>query len=98
MAHAAELNENGEVIRVIVVHNDYENEVEEWAANWAGGGIWKQTSYNGKIRKQFAGIGYSYNEDLDMFITPKCHDAAVLNELGDWDCDDLEHSQVRDNG
>ena len=92
MAHAAELNENKEVIRVIVVHNDYEPNIEEWANEWAGGGVWKQTSYNGNMRKQFAGIGYSYNETLDMFVIPKCHDQAVLNELGDWDCDNEEHT------
>lgn len=70
---------------------------------------WKQTSYNSingiyyidnepsnkpAFRKTFAGVGYSYNETLDMFIIPKCHDEAVLNELGDWDCDNLEHEAV----
>lgn len=92
MAHAAELNENGEVIRVIVVSNEYEPNVETWVEAWAGGGVWKQTSYNNNFRKQFAGIGFSYNEQLDMFIVPKCHEQAVLNELGDWDCDSEEHN------
>jgi hypothetical protein len=74
MAHAAELNENNEVIRVIVVHNDYEPNVEAWATEWAGGGIWKQTSYNGNIRKNYAGIGYTYDEARDAFIPPKPND------------------------
>lgn len=70
MAHVAELNENNEVIRVIVVSNDYEPNVEEWATEWAGGGVWKQTSYNNKFRGVFAGIGYKYDPDLDIFIGP----------------------------
>lgn len=74
MAHAAELNENNEVIRVIVVHNDYEPNVEAWATEWASGGIWKQTSYNSNIRKNYAGIGYTYDEARDAFIAPKPDD------------------------
>ncbi len=94
MAHVAELNENNEVIRVIVVHNDYEPHVEEWATQWAGGGIWKQTSYNNKIRKNFAGIGYTYDENRDAFIPPKlhCHEEVTLNEeLCLWECANDEH-------
>jgi hypothetical protein len=71
MAHVAELNENNEVLRVIVVHNDYEPNVETWATDWAGGGVWKQTSYNGTIRKNFAGIGFTYDEGRDAFIAPE---------------------------
>lgn len=94
MAHVAELNENNEVIRVIVVHNDYEPNVEEWATEWAGGGVWKQTSYNGNIRKNFAGIGYTYDESRDAFINPKanCHDEETLNEeTCRWECTNAEH-------
>jgi hypothetical protein len=92
MAHVAELNENNEVIRVIVVHNDYEPNVEAWATEWAGGGIWKQTSYNGNTRKNFAGNGYTYDEARDAFIAPKCHDDAVLNKTTcRWTCDNAEH-------
>lgn len=71
MAHVAELNENNEVIRVIVVHNDYEPEIEAWATEWAGGGVWKQTSYNGNMRKNYAAIGYTYDEVRDAFIAPE---------------------------
>ena len=71
MAHVAELNENNQVVRIIVVHNDYEPNIEQWATDWAGGGVWKQTSYNATIRKNFAGIGYTYDEARDAFISPK---------------------------
>lgn len=71
MAHVAELDENNVVIRVIVVHNDYEPNVEEYATDWAGGGVWKQTSYNNNFRGVFAGIGYKYDPDLDIFIEPE---------------------------
>jgi hypothetical protein len=95
MAHVAELNENNEVIRVIVVHNDYEPNVEQWATEWAGGGIWKQTSYNATIRKNYAGIGFTYNPTLDAFIPPKitCHENVYLNEeICQWICESEEHN------
>jgi len=94
MAHVAELNDNNEVLRVIVVHNDYEPNVEAWATEWAGGGVWKQTSYNGNIRKNFAGIGYSYDAIRDAFIAPKknCHNEETLNEdTCRWECLNNEH-------
>lgn len=96
MAHVAELNENNEVIRVIVVHNDYEPNVEEWATEWAGGGVWKQTSYNGNIRKNYAGLGYTYDEDRDAFIPPKlnCHEDVTFNEETClWECRNEEHNE-----
>lgn len=93
MAHVAELNDNNEVLRVIVVHNDYEPHVEEWATEWAGGGVWKQTSYNGNIRKNYAGIGFTYDAVRDAFIPPKCHDEATLNETTcRWECSNVEHT------
>lgn len=98
MAHAAELNENNEVLRVIVVHNDYEPNVEAWAADWASGGIWKQTSYNGTIRKNFAGIGFTYDESRDAFIAPKnnCHIEETLNEATCiWECSNAEHDTLK---
>lgn len=95
MAHVAELNENNEVIRVIVVHNDYEPHVEEWATQWAGGGIWKQTSFNGNIRKNFAAVGYFYDEVRDAFIPPEltCHDDVTFNEtICLWECNNADHA------
>lgn len=92
MAHVAELNDKNEVLRVIVVHNDYEPNVEAWATDWAGGGVWKQTSYNATIRKNFAGVGYIYDELRDAFIAPQCHDEANLNETTcRWECSNDEH-------
>lgn len=70
MAHCAEIV-NGIVVRVIVVSNEYEPNVEEWATEWAGGGTWKQTSYNGNTRGTFAGVGYSYNQEEDIFVVPQ---------------------------
>lgn len=92
MAHWAEIDENNIVLRVLVGDNNDPNddEGEKWLLDNLGG-TWIKTSYNHNIRKQFAGIGYSYNEELDMFIMPRCHDQAVLNELGDWDCDNEKH-------
>jgi hypothetical protein len=70
MAHAAELDENNLVIRVVVISNDNEPEIEKFATDLFGG-VWKQTSYNATIRKNFAGIGYAYDEILDAFIAPE---------------------------
>ena len=91
MAHAAELNQNNLVIRVVVISNDYEPNVEQFATELFGG-VWKQTSYNGNIRKNYAGIGYSYLPDLDAFVAPKCHDEAVLDEgVCQWVCSNEAH-------
>ena len=85
MAHCAELI-NNIVVRVVVISNDYEPNVEEFATDLFGG-TWKQTSYNATIRKNFAGIGYSYDQARDAFIAPKCHDIAILNEeTCQWEC------------
>lgn len=94
MAHVAELNDNNKVIRVIVVHNDYEPNVEQWATEWAGGGVWKQTSYNGTIRYNYAGIGHTYDQARDAFIAPNplCHSEVVFDEATcRWTCDNSEH-------
>ena len=78
MAHFAELNENNVVLRVIVVHNNDthdENGVEQESLGQAFctnlfGGNWKQTSYNGNMRKNYAGIGFTYDPVLDEFNPP----------------------------
>jgi hypothetical protein len=79
MAHFAELDENNIVLRVIVVgdgdcKDDGGDESETVGAafcNCLFGGVWKQTSYNARIRKNYAGIGYVYDEALDAFIPPQ---------------------------
>lgn len=91
MAHFAEIGLNNKVLRVIVVDNkellskEYEDEKEheqvgvEFCRNLFGG-TWVQTSYNGNIRKNFAGIDYTYDSERDAFIPPKPFNSWVLNE------------------
>lgn len=69
MAHFAEIDSNNIVQRVIVVHDSLEANGAEWCANTFGG-TWVQTSYNGRIRKNFASVGYTYDPDRDAFIPP----------------------------
>ncbi len=72
MAHWAEVNESNEVIRVLVGDNNDPagDEGYSWLIENLGG-TWIKTSYNSKIRGTFAGVGYLYNEDEDIFITPQ---------------------------
>jgi len=88
MAHFAQLNENNVVLQVIVVHNndckdENGNECEAVGAAFCQnllGGNWKQTSYNANIRKNYAGIGYTYDSGRDAFIPEKPFASWVLNE------------------
>ena len=83
MAHFAELDENNIVLRVCVVDDTYEADGENWcAAFW--GGNWKQTSYNGTIRKQFAGIGFFFDTVKDKFIAPQPFPSWSLDSVDDW--------------
>jgi hypothetical protein len=87
MAHFAQL-ENNIVTNVIVVDNANTSnndgiEIEQIGIDFCSnllGGTWKQTSYNGKIRKNYAGIGYTYDEGRDAFIAPKPYNSWVLDE------------------
>lgn len=80
MAHFAKI-ENNIVIEVIVLSDDYESIGHDYLANTLGlGGEWVQTSYNSKIRKNFAGTGYSYDRKRDAFIPPKSFNSWVLDE------------------
>jgi hypothetical protein len=87
MAHFARL-ENNVVTQVIVVSNqdildEHGQESEERGIAFCSnllGGTWKQTSYNGNIRKNYAGIGYTYDEGRDAFIAPKPYASWVLDE------------------
>lgn len=81
MAHFAELDNNNKVIRVIVVRNEdcldsNDNECEQIGIDYCKSLFgdntrWIQTSYNSNIRNKYAGIGDSYLEDLDVFISPQ---------------------------
>lgn len=82
MAHWAELDENNIVTQVTVGNNDDPNGDEgyQWLIDNLGG-TWIKTSYNGNIRKNFAGIGYTYDEARDAFIPPKPFPSWVLDEV-----------------
>lgn len=89
MAHFAQINENNIVVQVITAGNEYELTGEELYTNMTGK-VWKRTSYNthGGIhtqggtpyRKNYAGIGYTYDEIRDAFIPPKPYNSWILNE------------------
>lgn len=91
MAHFAKLDPYNVVLEVHAVHNDCcmdystceESETKgiEFLTQWSGGyALWKQTSYNGNFRKNFAGIGYTYDAQRDAFIPPKPFASWVLDE------------------
>jgi hypothetical protein len=88
MAHFAEIGLNNTVLRVIVVSNDdckdqFGNESEIIGAKFCNdllGGVWLQTSYNGNMRKNYAGVGYTYDSSRNAFIAPKPFDSWLLDE------------------
>lgn len=79
MAHWAEIDDNNIVLRVLVGSNDEPDEGYQWLLDNLGG-TWVKTSYNGNIRKNFAAIGYSYDEERDAFIAPKPFPSWLLDE------------------
>ena len=79
MAHFAKVNDANIVIEVLVTDNDYPNEGYDWFIENLGG-RWIQTSYNNRIRKNFAGIGYTYDETLDAFIPPQPYSSWTLDK------------------
>ena len=90
MSHWAEINQNNIVLRVLVGDNNEPDEGQTFMESL--GGSWVKTSYNGNIRKNFAGVGYTYDADRDAFISPKCHNEAVLNETTcRWECANVSH-------
>ena len=88
MAHFAQIDDNNIVKQVIVVHNNELLDDKGIESEWKGiefciqhfGGRWVQTSYNGNIRKNYAGIGYIYDPILDAFYTQQPFEAWVLDE------------------
>jgi hypothetical protein len=96
MAHFAEINENNIVTRVLVVPNEQEHRGHEFLASDLGlGGFWIQTSYNNNIRKNYAGIGYTFDPTRDAFIPPKpeCHPESITfdEDTCIWSCPDPSH-------
>jgi hypothetical protein len=103
MSHWAELDADSKVIRVLVGDNNDPagDEGYQWLINNLGG-TWVKTSYNSKIRYNFAGVGYTYDPIDDAFIAPmpECgHDSLLLNDLKRWECAtcEAEAKQVRDS-
>ena len=89
MATFAKMGLNNKVIEVLSVHNNelldsegVEQEVNgiDFLTKLTGWALWKQTSYNNNFRKNYAGIGFTYDEDRDAFIPPKPSADAILNE------------------
>jgi len=94
MAHFAELDENNIVLRVIVVddkdcldeNNQESEEVGVAFCQLLLGGRWIQTSYNRRIRKNYAAIGGYYDEENDVFIYAKPYESWILNnETFQWE-------------
>ena len=97
MAHFAELNSSNEVLRVVVISNDdveanggeLSSEAETFVASIVphseDGTAWKQTSYNSNFRKQYAGIGHTYDASKNKFISPQPYPSWSLDSNDDWE-------------
>ena len=93
MAHFAEINDNNIVTRVIVIHNneitvdgqELEFKGIDFCEGLFGHRNWVQTSYNGKMRYNFAGIGNTWDPDNNAFYSPKPYPSWVLNENYKWE-------------
>jgi len=119
MAHFAKLDENNVVLEVHCVHNnellvngiEMEAKGVAFLVQWSNGyPFWKQTSFNGSRRKNYAGIGYTYDTQRDAFIPPKPYNSWTLNEdtclwqppverpvddnMYDWDEDSLSWRMI----
>ena len=92
MAHYCRLDENNIVTQVIVIDNKDTADANGVEKEYIGaafcerlfGGTWKQTSYNGTIRKNYAGIGYTYQSDIDAFVAPKPYASWTLDANAQW--------------
>jgi hypothetical protein len=95
MAHFAKLDDQEVVVEIIVVNNETLNNLPfpdselvgvAFLTEWSGGHTnWKQTSYNASFRKNYTGIGYTYDSVLDAFIPPKLYPSWTLNtETCQW--------------
>ena len=92
MAHYAQIDSNNIVTQVIVIDNKDTADANGVEKEYIGaafcerlfGGTWKQTSYNGNIRKNYAGIGYTYNADIDAFVAPQPFASWTLDANAQW--------------
>ena len=88
MAHFAKLDGSNTVLAVHVISNDVitingeesEQAGIDFLTSLHGHTMWKQTSYNGSFRKNYAGVGYTYDSERDAFIAPKPWTSWILNE------------------
>ena len=93
MSHFARIDENGLVLQVVVVDNKDTADASGVEKEHIGaahlekilGGTWKQTSYNGNMRKNYAGIGYTYRVDIDAFVPPQPFTSWTLNADAQWE-------------
>ena len=103
MGHFAKLDADNKVIGVHTLNNEVftvdGKESEQVAIDFLTAlhnhNLWKQTSYNGRTRYNYAGLGYTYNADADAFIAPvtECHPERILNtDTYQWNCDNAEHT------
>ena len=95
MAHYAYLDSNNLVVDVIVGKDENELidglDTETYYAQNTPYTV-KRTSYNAKIRGNYAGLGYTYLPLEDIFIPPKCHTEAILNaQSAKWECNNADH-------
>lgn len=106
MAHYAFIDETNTVTEVITGRNEDEviDGVSDWEAYYSDfrGQRCLRTSYNARtngFRKNYAGLGYTYDSERDAFIPPKCHNEATLNEgTCLWDCDNAGHFPETQSG
>lgn len=93
MAHFAELDENNVVTRVLVIGDEQAPDPAPENSEVLGiafleslglGSRWKQTSLNANFRKQYADVGFLYNEDADVFIAPQPWPSWTLDDNFDW--------------
>jgi hypothetical protein len=97
MSHWAEIDNNNIVLRILVGDNNSPDEGYQWIMDNLGG-TWIQTSYNGNVRYNYAGIGYSYDALADAFIPPKpkCGhtELALDTNVYQWVCENAEHEAL----
>ena len=103
MSHWAEIDNTNTVLRVLVGDNNDPagDEGYQWLLDNLGG-TWVKTSFNSKIRYNYAGIGFTYDPDADAFIAPRpeCgHKELFLNDQFKWNCQgcELEFKRLRDD-
>lgn len=93
MSHFAQIDANNVVTQVVVIDNKDTADASGVEKEHIGaafcerlfGGTWKQTSYNGNKRKNYAGIGYTYRADIDAFVAPKPFASWILNANAQWE-------------